>query len=393
MPHSTLTPKPNRSVLIAIVSPLLLILLWLSSCDRVESDWKQASSENTGTSYSAYIAKYPTGPHTAEAKNLLELTKFNLKFDAVNHQHSVELYCSMTDTDESSKIIEVPPTPDTPAKPAALVLAGRNDNAVSALLGGSLISPNATLVTLRFTLSNTSKESATFHLGDIAVLQPSGKQLRPVALSKGNSLLVARLQDRSLDLTDAIAITVKAGHSAMLTYCYATDPSDFPLRITLRDQPTQLVLSSLPAYAETKSDDNAFGASMAGAMQVSGDIPIEQFHAVDTNGAPIARFESVPFKKGDQLAVYMGSNGARSLDTLEGEVDPAPYIQTSGGNTYIGGKLYILQTITPTNIRASLGFRALAFESALTEQKGAILGSVVCDIEDSHYVLSVRAAN
>jgi hypothetical protein len=63
------------------VSLILLVLItsFLVSCNRTESDWKQAKDANTLPAYMNFIAKHPSGPHVDEAKEATE----NLEWAAV----------------------------------------------------------------------------------------------------------------------------------------------------------------------------------------------------------------------------------------------------------------------------------------------------------------------
>ncbi len=50
----------------------LLAASFLASCDRRESDWRDAQRQDSPASYQAYLERHPTGAHAAEARAWLE---------------------------------------------------------------------------------------------------------------------------------------------------------------------------------------------------------------------------------------------------------------------------------------------------------------------------------
>lgn len=55
-----------------IVVTCILAASLLASCDRRESDWRDAQRQDSPASYRAYLERHPTGAHAAEARAWLE---------------------------------------------------------------------------------------------------------------------------------------------------------------------------------------------------------------------------------------------------------------------------------------------------------------------------------
>lgn len=327
----------------------------------------------------------------------INLAKWKLHWEGVRKQNGVETYSPLEETSESVSAIEIASGPGTPGKVAALALVRRTNSAAMTFVGGSLNEPNGNLISIRIDFYNTDSNSATFLIGDIALVRTNTQKLRFVAVSKGNSPLVAKLSAKSMEASEAMPVLVKAGETVSLNYCFVVVPDSFPLCLHFGSAKTEIVLKDFQALEKNTAEEDGFTVSLGGALTIQKDIPVEQFEASDTQRGPIVRFVSESFKKGDQLA----ASGARSLDvfSVDGRLDGAtmheeiPYFEIYEHHAFIPGKLFVLQTITPIKANISVGPHEVTFTSSLKAQKDDVLGAIINNGGDLHSVLSVMGAN
>jgi hypothetical protein len=55
-----------------IVVPWILAALIAAACSRQESGWERARREDSPAAYEAYLARYPAGPHSGQARAALD---------------------------------------------------------------------------------------------------------------------------------------------------------------------------------------------------------------------------------------------------------------------------------------------------------------------------------
>jgi len=54
---------------------LFLVPLLLGGCSHREPEWRSALQENSISGYSAFLSKYPDGPHANEARERVDILK------------------------------------------------------------------------------------------------------------------------------------------------------------------------------------------------------------------------------------------------------------------------------------------------------------------------------
>ncbi|HKS80043.1 MAG TPA: hypothetical protein VJR23_00930 [Candidatus Acidoferrales bacterium] len=67
---------------------MLFVTVVLSSCNRVENDWKQAKDANSSAAYAEFLTSHPKGPHADEAQAAME----SLDWDAAKGASSISGY-------------------------------------------------------------------------------------------------------------------------------------------------------------------------------------------------------------------------------------------------------------------------------------------------------------
>lgn len=61
---------------------LIVAVMMLSACSRVESDWQQATGENTIAAYENHLASFPDSPHAVEARSAITQLEWQAAHDA-----------------------------------------------------------------------------------------------------------------------------------------------------------------------------------------------------------------------------------------------------------------------------------------------------------------------
>lgn len=61
---------------------LLMAILMISACSKVESDWNQAAADNTIAAYENHIAGFPDSPHAVEARSAITQLEWQAARDA-----------------------------------------------------------------------------------------------------------------------------------------------------------------------------------------------------------------------------------------------------------------------------------------------------------------------
>jgi hypothetical protein len=316
----------------------------------------------------------------------IDPTKWKLQLTGVRNQGDVSVYYPLEETEDSSTVIEIAPRPNAPTKVASIALVRMTNRAPVVFVGGALSAPKGDLISIKIDFFNADANPATFRVGDVVLVRPDAKQIRLLGVSKGKSPIFAKLSEKLLSSSKTIPVHVNVGETVRLNYCFIVGPDSFPLSFQFGGAKTDIVLKDLQALSRGDAEDHGFTASLAGALDINEAIPAEKFGASVGNGEPIVRFESTSFGKGDRLPMQ----GSRCMLTLDGVPENVPLLQMSQDETYIAGRIFILQSFAPIQTNISVGPFELTFSSSLNAEKSDVLGAIMSNHGDSDYVLSVR---
>jgi len=330
----------------------------------------------------------------------INIKKWNLQVDANRPGDRVFMYMPIDETDESASLIEVP-RGINPDGLSSLVLVKRKEGRAIFLVGGVLEHPENSLILLHFKVQNNDSNSASFRIGDITLERPDRQAFPYVGISKDDSPLIGKLSDKARESSGRVRVTVESGKATTFNYCFALLPGSFPLRLRFKEIQTEYSVANLDALGiqeATKKD--GLHAWILGSITVTKEFHVEPLEASVGSSGTIARFVAErSFSKGDELPGYVNSSlaEARTLEQLEmserldgKELKQSfPLLSIVGGKGYYGGRIFILNTISPMELKSSLGMVGLKFTSQFHAEKGDVLGGVV-NTNDVISVLSAR---
>ncbi|MGO9259393.1 MAG: hypothetical protein ACLQU1_24220 [Bryobacteraceae bacterium] len=317
----------------------------------------------------------------------IDLTKWKLHLEGVRVRGGLPAYFPLDDNAASAAVLEIAPEARAPEDVACLALVKNKRNPPMVFVGGAVDGPADSLISVGVELTNSDQKPVTFLVGDVTLVSPGGQKLRPIAVSGGDSPLVAKFSDNAWRTSGAVPVTVAAGKTVRLNYCLVIGPNSFPLRLQLGTAKTNTVLNDLQTLTERGSQDRGFSVSMAGQLTIDADVPSETFEASVGRGVAVLRFESVALKRGERLA----ASGGRSMDTLEGVDGPdAPLFEIFQGRGYVAGKLFVLQPITPIKAAVTVQGRPVTFANSFQARTGDVLGGTTSGLADDsiEWVLS-----
>jgi hypothetical protein len=333
---------------------------------------------------------------TSKSLTKIDLAKWKLHFDGVAVRSDLPAYFPVDDGGASPAVIEVATEARAPASVAYLALVEHKNDPSAAFVGGVVNGPAGPLISVGIEVTNSDQKPATFFVGDVALVSPSGQRLRFVAVSKGDSPLIAKFSDRAEKASEAVPVIVDAGKTVRLNYCLVLVPNSFPLRLQFGTAKTDISVNDLQALPARKVGDEGSSVSLGGVISLHDDFPSQKLDG------PVLRFESIPFSKGDRLA----ASGGRTMDTLSDLKDykgisgpEVPLLEMSRGHSYIAGRMFVLQPITPVKATVTVQGREVAFTSSVRAQAGDVLGGSFSNLDNdnncalSQYVVIQQARN
>jgi hypothetical protein len=324
-------------------------------------------------------AARPGGNASGRALTRVDLSRWKLQVDGAPIQGGIPAYSPLDETGASSAVIELAAEARAPTNVAYIALVRHKQDAPTAFVGGTVTGPIGSLISVGVELSNSDQKPATFFVGDVALVSSNGQRLRFVAVSKGDSPLVAKFSDKAEKASEAVPVTVDAGETVRLNYCFLITPNSFPLGLQFGTAKTGIILKDSQALSARKTEDEGFSVSLGGAIQVSADFPAQVLESTVGQSGAVLHFESISLKKGDQLA----ASGARSMDTLPDVPGPeVPLVESSQGHMYIAGKLSVLQPITSIRTTATIQGREVTFTNSFQAKAGDVLGATFSNLED-----------
>jgi hypothetical protein len=314
---------------------------------------------------------------TAQPLTKIDITKWKVNLVSGIHARTVPAYFPLDDDPAAAPVIEIASGANK-QEVSEMAFVRHEQDAPVGFLGGQLGQATDGLIVINLGLSNADDKPANFLVGDIALIRANGQRLPVVAVSKWNSPLVAKMTPKSVAAALAAPVTVNAGKGFLVNFCFLMVPNSFPLTLQFGTAKTTVVLKDFEALVPPKEEGGGFSVSLAGAIRIGADVPIEKYE-VASKGSPWVRFESlVELKKGDQLA----ASGSRSMDTVSINNEEVPLLTIHDGDGYFAGKLSILRPITPVKSRASVASHEVTFTSSLQAQQSDVLSATITELGD-----------
>ena len=334
-----------------------------------------AQTPKTNAAGSAKSTLAPAqAPAQTQTLTKIDITKWKVNLISGVHAQSVPAYFAFDD-DAASSVIEIASGANKREVSYMAVVRHEQDTPIG-FVGGQLGQATDGLIVINIGLSNSDDKPANFLVGDIGLVRASGQRLPVVAVSKWGSPLITKLNSKSVAASLAAPVTVNAGKGFLLNYCFAVVPNSFPLTLQFGTAKTDIVLKDFEALVPPKDDGGGFSVSMAGAIRIGADVPLEKYEA-SAKGQPLVRFESlVELKKGDQLA----ASGSRSMDTVSVNGEEIPLLAIHDGDGYFAGKFAILRPITPIKNSASVASHEVTFTSSFQAQQGDVLSATTTEL-------------
>ncbi len=311
----------------------------------------------------------------AQPLTKIDIWKWEVNLVSGIHAQTVPAYFPFDD-DTAAAVIEIASGANK-QEVSEIALVRHEQDAPVGFLGGQLEQATDGLIVINLELSNADDKPANFWVGDLALIQANGQRLPVVAVSKGNSPLIAKMTPKSMAAALAAPITVNAGKGFFLNLCFLALPNSFPLTLQFGTAKTAVALKDFDALVPLKEERGGFSGSPGGVLKTLADMPLEKYEAA-SNGLPWVRFESlVELKKGDQLA----ASGSRSKVTVSVNNEKVPLFTIHDG-VYFAGKLSILRPITQVKSRASVASREVTFTSSFQAQQGDVLSATTRELGD-----------
>ena len=326
----------------------------------------------------------------------INIDKWIVNVAAYQTTDSMDVYLRSNDSTESGAIIVIPKSPYI--KGLSSVVLVKSGKETFGFVAGKLCSPGNKLIIIEMQIQNGEKKKRLLNVGDFKLVSNSGQNLPFVAVSKGESYLVAKSTEVAWKSSQEIKLSFEPDENIKMTYCFIVPPKSISVQLMIGKTKTSFIKECDKLNKYTILSPAMM--ELAGQFDLSMNIEVQGVDGTLSHQDSDLMFKSdVKYPKGVPLAAYTSNSSARSInqkkifEKLNGKESTRSlsdlYMFQSGA--YLAGQITFLYDIKPFEVYANYGELKLRFlfKSTFQASKGDILAAIG-QVSDASTVLSTK---